>query len=412
MTSPQRPFKLLLLGARVGLIEACRATNTSMTIYNTERGKTLPAPHGLARVIEGPALADAERIAYDLLRHDERSFDGVVTGYEDGVFSAAVLQAFYGTAQRNDLRTAIAFRDKREQKRKLDGQVPQARLWPIAALTREALPAEARFPLVIKPANGVATSLTFTVRDADDFEAVTRQLRASDTSAFAAFVLEEFVTGEEWHLNGWVSRNELQWFSASRYGAPLIQTKDGAVVSSVTLKPSEHKKTFAELRGFLSKALQALELRDGVFHLECFRQEQGFVFSECAARIGGGYVAETIRHMFGVDLYKVAVRLALGEHVPAPRNVPERGSYGYVQLPAPDEPSRYTPSVADLQAFPGVVEAEYEFRLGDEIPDVRKNSSARAGKVIVQADDEPGLCVGMNEVLAYARRPGPLAARS
>ncbi|GBF04724.1 biotin carboxylase-like protein [Deinococcus aerius] len=405
MTRP----RLLVLGGRAGLIRACARLGVFVTAYSVEPGQAVLAPGQAGRVVEGESLSNAERIAYNLLRYDERSFDGVTTGYEEGIFSAAVLQALYGTARREVLATAVAFRDKREQKLRLGGCVEHAAIWLLPALHAAALPREARYPLVVKPADGVATAHTYVVHDDEELDEVARRVRDAGIDARGTFVVESFVDGEEWHVNGWTSGGRLQWFSASRYRAPLIRTKDGVVVSSVTLRPADHPDTFARLHEFTARALSGLDLSDGVFHLECFWRGDAFVFSECAARIGGGYVAETIRHMFGVDLYEVAVRLALGEHVAAPDVAQASASHGYLQLPAPDEPVTYVPTVADLLALPGVVEAEYDFRSGNVRPDVRRNSSARAGKVVVHADGERELEQALDAVLAYARSPHPVA---
>ncbi len=58
--------------------------------------------------------------------------------------------------------------------------------------------------------------------------------------------------------------------------------------------------------------MQTLGFDSTVFHLEFFDTGEALVFSECAARLGGGQIPEVIEHAYGIDWFSVQFEQCMG----------------------------------------------------------------------------------------------------
>jgi biotin carboxylase len=115
-------------------------------------------------------------------------------------------------------------------------------------------------------------------------------------------LLERFVPGDVYHVEGVSWRRKLLFESAQKYGQPPIQTMhQGGVFTTRTL-PRRGEETKA-LKKIHAETLRALPMESGVTHSEFIRaHEDGqFYFLETAARVGGAYIAELVEFASGVN---------------------------------------------------------------------------------------------------------------
>jgi biotin carboxylase len=115
------------------------------------------------------------------------------------------------------------------------------------------------------------------------------------------------------------------------------------------------------------------------------------VVVEVAARIPGGQMTDLVRHAVGVDLVEIALRQALGEHVPdelvLPRFTQPLAIRFFTAEPGPLPTGRVVTigSLEPVLAAEGVVQAETYLEIGETIRPVRRDGDRR-GYVIAVAD--------------------------
>ncbi|GAA4430738.1 hypothetical protein ACFQV2_20965 [Actinokineospora soli] len=367
------------------------------------------ARHGCATTfIAGPADAgraprmvvvpDPERlddVVSALLREgvDPAAFDVVISEHEECLVPAAVLAAAYGRPGMA-VGTAVALRDKAVQKARVRAAgIPVAGCHTIVRIEELA---DSDLPCVVKPLAGCSTKLTFAVHNATDRVDAVRAVTASGTAG--PWLVEEFMSGVEYHVDGVVRGGEVLFAGVSKYLQNVIEIQRGGLVGSVAVDPSS--PLTARARELCAAALRAIGHADGVFHLEFFDQGDRLAFSECAGRIGGGMVLETTRAKFGVDLYDEWVAAVLGRPSGLVESVDPR-PYGWVQLTAPAGRVLALPSPEEVRARPGVVALQTAVSVGDTVPDPASASNARAGRVTMVGETEDGLASDMRALVAW-----------
>jgi biotin carboxylase len=116
------------------------------------------------------------------------------------------------------------------------------------------------------------------------------------------YVLERFVAGEVYHVEGITWNREVLFAAPHRYGQPPIQTvQQGGVFTTRSLHPESEDAR--QLVAIHAEVLQALGMVSGVTHTEFIKSaEDGrFYFLETAARVGGAHIAEVVEFAQGVN---------------------------------------------------------------------------------------------------------------
>jgi len=116
------------------------------------------------------------------------------------------------------------------------------------------------------------------------------------------YVLERFVAGEVFHVEGVTWGGKLLCSIPSQYGKPPMQTMhQGGVFTTRTLPMDS-----ADARGLVEaheRLIGAFGLTDGVTHTEFIRSaaDGKFYFLETAVRVGGAYIADMVELATGVN---------------------------------------------------------------------------------------------------------------
>ena len=265
----------------------------------------------------------------------QRRIVAVVPGFEYAVPVAAAAAGELGLPGLSPA-AAAGLRDKGLMKELLGAAgvpvAPGVRLTAGAVSPEELLRAAATvgFPAVVKPVDG---SGSLGVRRIDSIEALRRHLdRAAAEGALddmghpvgERLLLESYIAGPEFSVEGWVG-------------------VDGAVtVAAVTEKLLGPEPYFVEvghivdadlpaacgdpLRELAGRAVAALGLTAGVFHLEARLTPAGPVVMEVAARLGGDRIHRLVTAVHGTSLPEAAIASLAGldqpgPSAPAPRRV-------------------------------------------------------------------------------------------
>jgi biotin carboxylase len=278
--------------------------------------------------------------------------------------------------------TAHGMTQKIAMRRRLAEQgVPQPRFAAARGLQEARLAAQTvGFPAVLKPADSGGQRGVFRLESADDLDAHLHAALAE--SAAGEVVIEEYCEGLE--LNG---------IAVARDGRVDVLTLSdrlrpagiGFGVGWIHVYPTTiFGDVLEEAERVAMAAVHALGMRDGIAFPQLLVGDDGSVrVVEVAARIPGGQMADLVRHGVGVDLVEVALRNALGEPLPDELVLPRYSQPLAIRFltaepgPLPAGKVRSVSGLERVLAFPGVVQAEVYFEVGETIRPVRLDADRR-----------------------------------
>lgn len=126
------------------------------------------------------------------------------------------------------------------------------------------------------------------------------------------YLLEQFVEGDIFHVDGIVFNGKILFAQAHQYGMPPFSLWNyGGVFSTASVNPDDPC-----LKGLLSindNVVKAMGLQRGVTHAEYIRCKQTgkFHFLELAARVGGASIDVLVNKTTGINLWAEWVKLEL-----------------------------------------------------------------------------------------------------
>ena len=193
-------------------------------------------------------------------------------------------------------------------------------------------------PWLLKPRTNASAIGIKTIHTEDELWPVLEQL--GDLQSH--YVLERFVPGEVFHVEGLTWGGELLFSAPFQYGSPPMQTMHQGGVFTTRMLPREGAEAKA-LNALNKRLIAALGMRAGVTHSEFIRASADgqYYFLETAARVGGAYIAETLEFASGVNPWRewarIEVALARGEQYSLP---PLKQGYAgsVISLARQDEP--------------------------------------------------------------------------
>lgn len=283
--------------------------------------------------------------------------DAIVT------FSEQMLPATAGLAAAlrlpfHDAATVTILTDKRRQRAALrEAGVDDVRQYTLRrAEDWPAAVAAVGLPAIIKPLIGGGSRDTFRVDGSAQGQALADRVFARSATA-GPFVAEELIPGRPSlpfsdlvSVESVCTPSGLQHLAVSSY-LPLVPP----FILTGRFWPCHLPETEQqEIVALADQALTALGVRHGVTHTEIKLTPSGPRVIEVNGRMGG-HVNDIARAACGVDMVRVAARLALGESVEVPRLSADRVHFQY-HMPAPFRPARVVAmhGAAEARRLPGV----------------------------------------------------------
>lgn len=311
------------------------------------------------------------------ITHQDLKFDYIINlTYEGGQFGAGVLANAlkipgYG------INEMLAHRDKRYMKSLIAAQnIPVAKFYSIYDFNKENLLEEIinnlQFPMIAKPVSqggmrGVKKIL-------DEHELVAwldvKRLEISQQSNRPHFMIEEFLEGEEYHVDSIWDEGKPCYTFVGKYQNKMIELTNGSLGGNYYLRNSEESELVKKLTILNEKVGKTLGIKKGITHTEFYQQPDGtFWFGECASRSGGGPLDECIRLMYGEGLKQLAVRAILGDfkNAPNPHAIPDKISGAINLRPLSNGKIMTMPSAEELHSINGVAQVKYFKKVGDFI---------------------------------------------
>ncbi len=152
------------------------------------------------------------------------------------------------------------------------------------------------------------------------------------------YVLEQFITGDIFHVDTIVWDYKVVFALASRYGRPPMEvSQEGRVFSTRTLpRASQEEEALLDLNGQL---LKNLGLKQGVSHSEFIQGADGtFYFLETSARVGGAHIVDLVHAATGLNLWHEWARLECLPDGQAYRPPPHRTDYAALLISLARQP--------------------------------------------------------------------------
>ncbi|MGW2773601.1 ATP-grasp domain-containing protein [Streptomyces olivaceoviridis] len=363
-----------------------------VTYFGTDQALATLPPHLRCERVSRPGLGSAFEEARDWLAHRPRDFDRVISVSEYELLDAALLREYLGVPGAPADQVALA-RDKVLMKQAVEEaglRVPRFLALPRFLDLDGRVPWDGR--TVLKPHRG-ASSEDVLVFDTP------RQAAAAVTggrtgipgldagSGLADFEVEEFVPGPIRHFDGLVQDGEVLVLSGSEYVGTCLRYAQGGPLGSFQLALSE------EEHAWVSRALAAVRIQDGSFHLEAIAHRGELVFLEVGNRVGGADVVATVELATGVHLPSYELRALLGERVTGtiPEPPADRRLYGWFVCPGHHLAGQEFQGLDGTAAFrddPAVV-AWNELPPGSPLPDHITYQSGETVLAGIVAGDTP-----------------------
>jgi glutathione synthase/RimK-type ligase-like ATP-grasp enzyme len=253
---------------------------------------------------------------------------------------------------------------------------PRFRLCTDAGGAAEFL-AATRGPWVVKPRDAMGSLGVSRVDGPDDLP---RALAALPDQA--SFLVEEFVTGPEYSVEGVFlgGRPQVLAITEKQVLPPPTFVEAGHVLPAPL--PED---TAQEIERTVEAALLELGLRHGLFHVELWLTATGVVLGEVHSRPGGDWIHLLLGHAIpGLELFGLVYDDALGRAPVRPQR-PSRAAAALF-LTAPRGVLTGVDGWEQAVAHPAVLHADLSVRPGDTVGPVRE-SLDRLGVVVAGADD-------------------------
>ena len=369
--------------SQLGLLENARALGYEVCVVDGSESAPLlaEADHRIVR-----SFTEVERVLADLEAQGIEPAAAATMGSDQAVLPTARL------AERLrlpglPLETARTVADKRRMRKAFDKARVRCPRGREASVFEEAEQAfhELGAPVVVKPVDGSAQRGVTEVRSEGELApAFDRALAASRTGAV---VLEQYLDGDEYTVNGFLLEGEYFPMSVTRrllHPPPPL----GVCISHryPSLLPNEDE-LFAQAHA----TSRAVGLETGPSYVQVRVQDGVPWVIEVGARLGGGKDAELAKLVTGFDAVRANVLWALGElsggDLERAEPVARCGQVRFVVA----QPGRIVRLDATAAlALDGVHEAGFYWREGMTLPPLTSGAE-RLGYLLVSADDEDEL---------------------
>jgi biotin carboxylase len=278
-----------------------------------------------------------EQAADTVLREIGGNLDAVLAVDDSGVELAALLSERLGLPG-NPAHAVRRVRDKLAFRRLLQEReflCPEFHHLPTGKDPRKLIP-ELKFPVVVKARR---LSASRGVIRADDSEELMRavnwaraiQSRADRDAQELGLIIEDFIPGREYALEGSLQRGELTTLALFDKPDPL----DGPYFEeTLYVTPSRLPRALQDcIHEDVARACRLAGLAAGPVHAEVRVNDQGIWILEVAARSIGGLCGRVLIHFLGMSLEELILRQVMAEEPLAIAG--DGGAAGVMMIPIP-----------------------------------------------------------------------------
>jgi len=307
-------------------LQACREAGLHVLLITNDKNKDEPWPHeSIDEFFNMPDPGKRPDIIHAVsYLARSRQIDLIVALDDFDVETAAHLREHFRLPGMGDS-LARNFRDKlamRTTARNAGLRVPEFTGIFNYDKLREFM-ARVAPPWLLKPRSEASSMGIKKINHADELWPILDSL--GDQGSF--FVMEQFVAGDVYHVDGLAEAGEVLFSVAHKYGKPPLSVYAGGGVF-ITRSLDRESDESKELVALNKQVLKAMGLVRGATHSEYIRSEADgeLYFLENAARVGGANIAECVDYATGVNLWREWARIEIanlrGEKYQLPQTHP------------------------------------------------------------------------------------------
>lgn len=164
-----------------------------------------------------------------------------------------------------------------------------------------------KFPFVLKPANSFGAKGIFLIKNLNDIE---KKIKISKKiCSEKKCLIEKFHQGKEINVVALVKDKKIKFLSLSIRKTKW--TKNFGIAYEHIYPASQNKVLLSNIKRFCSKAISAIEFKNGVVYPQVMISNNKIYMIEIAARIPGGYMRELAYLVSGYDPVDFLIRNAL-----------------------------------------------------------------------------------------------------
>jgi len=357
-------MKILLVDKRKDALHALQAQGHHVTVVHEQPFLKQPAFPIVIADLSNNELSYWQKIAGPLL---PVGFDAVLASSERAVLPAAFLRSALGIPG-----TSIEVAQKCTNKVIMKTVISQAKI-PCASFTfadNEDLNGaiiikRLGLPLVIKPRIGSGGRNNKVIYQHKDMPSHISPL----------FLAESLVSGIEMSIESFIVNGEIVFTNITEY----FQNRFANIL------PAEISETQQRLVHQLNQAvIKALNIQQGLTHLELFLNQQGAIFGEIALRPPGGHIMKLVEYAYGFNAWNAWLMVECGQKLIV-NAYPQQSAGMWIYYP-PCGVVKAIDGVEHARQMPGVKTCRLLLKSGDIISE-RKGSGEQKGYIIVTGSD-------------------------
>lgn len=386
------------LSSGTALVEAARRMGLGAIVFTANQGErqlSAECKEWATSVTTVDTYDDEAvlRVAEHLRR--DVNLHAVIPGWEYCVDVAAKTAARLGLPHLPEV-VATAARNKfvcRERLKAAGLNVPRYALMRTPADIEVSAKAVG-FPAVLKPTDGGGSLL---VQRVDTILELRRAFESFSPGMFdvghfvgASFLLEEFLEGREFSIEGYIDRGEPHVLAVTEKHlgeAPHFVEMGHVVEAAISV---DERREMVE---YVEQVTRAIDLRLGAFHAEARITTRGPVLIEINCRLGGDRIVRLVELAKGISLPAAMVRSYCGLEI-LQENISLDQRHGVAGVRflsmAGSAVMGNVKGMAEVRAMPGCEEVEIYFRAGEKVPALT-DFRGRVGHVLFTADNRPAL---------------------
>jgi len=331
--------------------------------------------------------------------HSKYHFTHIVFQAEQDIIRTARLRKALGLEQSGQsLSSALCFRDKCIMKSWLNEKLPPnikegiyiPKFAPVLnPTTILKFVDEHKLPVVVKPSRGMGSMDTYILKTEEDYLQLLGKGLSKHLDGPIDYIIEEFITGQMYHIDGFVDNGILKLIWPSVYMNTCVGYLESKFLGSYSL--SAKNPLTNRLIDAVRDILKVMDApRSYSFHVELWHNpEDKLVFCEAASRTGGAGVATVMLELFEVNLNKAIVQAQCEEPITSPlpdnymnQTVPGRSVGWIVVFPKPGE-LKQIPKICSL---PYVI--DYEPTTRTSFSSIEHCTDALASFIVEGATEE------------------------
>ncbi|MBI5221282.1 MAG: ATP-grasp domain-containing protein [Candidatus Magasanikbacteria bacterium] len=348
-----------------------------------------------------------EKVREYCKKFDRMPFDGVVTFWDENIILTASLAEAFGLVG-IPVNIASAIKNKNDFRAAcLQAGIPA----PHQKLLRnkeeiDNLPANLKFPLIIKPVYGASSAFVMKTENIDELKFAFEIIQDHVRSFYLAsewknldILVEEYVDGPEVDIDILIQDGIIKYFSIidnKETNEPFFVETGRSCPSSLNLSVQE------QLINLATDTLNKLGVANGCIHFEAKNSSRGPIPVEVNLRMGGGEVYLYSKKIWGVDLVEGAVKIALGVDLQVQKpSQPLTCLASHRFLPENSCIIKDQKISAELKSKPQHVNFYWEKNVGDKFMAPPQGYDRSVGVLTISGNDLKQTKENLSEALKY-----------